>query len=253
MRPMGASEYTATPVGGDCASIGTAALQVFANSSSSPHQRTVACRASSSLGARIAVPRDTGPVGILAPHVVVHGPHLSRRASHGVSTPTRGCVRLVPSPTSAHDLIHSNWTAAAQPTTARIIQCEPIAALQLFRRQAKGRGGRPRILPQRGCAPHVVPNHIPPRGAARAALAPCGPSVASARFRGFGWGGCALPISGVILKPGAVYGDRKLGTTLLPLGLIFRPHEVSCAPAVAPLALAGTRMAGRAACTLRSW
>jgi hypothetical protein len=127
----------------DCASIGTAALQVFANSSSSPHQRTVACRASSSLGARIAVPRDTGPVGILAPHMVVHGPHLSRRASHGVSTPTRGCVRLVPSPTSAHDLIHSNWTAAAQPTTARIIQCEPIAALQLFRRQAT-----PRLGPQ---------------------------------------------------------------------------------------------------------
>ena len=178
------------PVGGDCASIGTAALQVFANSSSSPHQRTVACRASSSLGARIAVPRDTGPVGILAPHMVVHGPHLSRRASHGVSTPTRGCVRLVPSPTSAHDLIHSNWTAAAQPTTARIIQCEPIAALQLFRRQAKGRGGRPRILPQWGCAPHVVPNHMPPRGAACAALAPsllcccsCGPSVRGAIYR----------------------------------------------------------------------
>ena len=50
-----------------------------------------------------------------------------------------------------------------------------------------------------------------------------------ARFTGFGWIGWALPISGVILKPGAVYGDRKLGTTLLPLGLIFRPHEVSCA------------------------
>jgi hypothetical protein len=32
---------------------------------------------------------------------------------------------------------------------------------------------------------------------------------------------------GVILQPGAIYGDRKLGATVLPLGLVFRPIEVS--------------------------